>query len=393
MTIKPVRWLWQDRIPAGALTLVPGREGIGKSLYLVWLTAQITRGTLHGLHYGTPKAVIYAATEDSWSYTIAPRLVAAGADLDLVYRVDVETGGGLDFLTLPKDTGQLAQAVTELGVGLLAADPLLSLIASGIDTHRDRDLRSALEPLAKLADKTGCAVVGLAHFNKSTTTDSLTLITGSRAFSAVARAVMAVARDTEAEDGSCIMSQVKSNLGPLNLPSLRYIVEQAAVATSDGSMTTIGKLVFTGETDRSVNDILGEANSEPGVRKSTTLAKEWLVSYLMSQGGEAARGDLLAAAKREGIAERTLQRVYIPARVEIVTEGFPRTTIWRLITSNPESPETGAEPSRATVPPTQNLGATGATGATEDLWYTDSNHSFDLQEAEAPAQLWTEATR
>lgn len=65
--VRPVHWVWQDRMPSGALTLIPGREGIGKSLTLVWLTAQLTRGTLPGIHLGTPRPVFYAATEDSWA--------------------------------------------------------------------------------------------------------------------------------------------------------------------------------------------------------------------------------------------------------------------------------------------------------------------------------------
>ncbi|HEY8503142.1 MAG TPA: hypothetical protein VIL46_01070, partial [Gemmataceae bacterium] len=28
---KPVRWLWEARLPAGAISLIPGREGIGNS--------------------------------------------------------------------------------------------------------------------------------------------------------------------------------------------------------------------------------------------------------------------------------------------------------------------------------------------------------------------------
>ena len=51
---RPVRWLWPDRIPSGALTLLAGREGIGKSLVGVHLAAQLTRGTLPGSRYGKP---------------------------------------------------------------------------------------------------------------------------------------------------------------------------------------------------------------------------------------------------------------------------------------------------------------------------------------------------
>ena len=55
--LRPTHWLWADRIPHGALVLGPGREGIGKSLFCAWLTAQVTLGTLPGIHHGRPRAV------------------------------------------------------------------------------------------------------------------------------------------------------------------------------------------------------------------------------------------------------------------------------------------------------------------------------------------------
>ena len=327
--MSPVYWTWADRIPAGMITVIPGREGIGKSLMLAWLTARITRGDLPGIHFGHPRAVIYAATEDSWGHTIAPRLVAAGADLDLVYKVDVHSPAGLDSLTLPLDCDALTVEITRLGVALLAADPLLSLISASIDTHRDRDLRQALEPLARLADTTNCAVVGLAHFNKSSSTDALNLITGSRAFSAVARAVLAIARDTDADDGSCVMSQAKSNLGRLDLPSLRYRIDPCEVATPKGPAFP-GRLVFTGESERSVNDILGDSG-EPGEDRATRdHASTWLLQYLESKGGEAAWTDIRKAATAEGLAVRTLQRARARAGVVNELSGYPARAVWRI---------------------------------------------------------------
>jgi hypothetical protein len=332
--MRPVHWAWAERIPNGSLTVIPGREGIGKSLLLAWLAAQVTRGTLPGCFEGTPRPVIYAATEDSWSHTIGPRLYAAGADLEMVYRVDVEQDGRIDALTLPSDTSALAREISALGVALLAADPLLSLIHAGIDTHRDRDLRTALEPLAKLADETKCAVVGLAHFNKSASTDALNLITGSRAFSAVARAVLAIARDTEADDGSCVLSQAKNNLGRLDLPSLRYVIDSAEVPTDEGP-AYVGRLEFTGESDRSVSDILGEAPVPGESRAERDDAASWLVHYLAQAGGQAAWKDVRKAALAEGIAERTLQRARTRAKVTTERTGFPAVTVWTLSAANP----------------------------------------------------------
>ena len=102
---------------------------------------------------------------------------AAGADLDAVYRAEVDVDGIVTGLTLPRDCEALGEEITVRSVGLLILDPLLSAIGAGIDTHRDRELRQALEPLARMADRTGCAVVGPAHFTKSASPDPLNLIT------------------------------------------------------------------------------------------------------------------------------------------------------------------------------------------------------------------------
>jgi hypothetical protein len=337
--IDPERtqWLWADpanpdhgRIPAGEITLVPGREGIGKSLFLAWLSAQVTRGTLPGEMFGKPRPVIYAATEDSWARTIVPRLMAAGADLHMVYQVDVTTPEGTaGALTLPTDVAALRAEIERLGVALMAADPLLSLISSRVDTHKDHAVRGALEPVARMAHDTGCTVVGLAHFNKSREGDSLNLISGSRAFPAVIRAALPMARDPEADDGSCVLSLAKSNLGTLNIPSLRYRIESAEVPTADGPAST-GRLVFTGESARSVDDILMAAGEPTEGRAERDEAATWLLAYLEGKGGEAPARDVIRAARAEGIPERTLRRVRDRAKVTATPEGFPARTVWRL---------------------------------------------------------------
>ncbi|MEU1735871.1 AAA family ATPase [Streptosporangium sp. NPDC020145] len=343
--IRAVHWLWDERVPAGALTVIPGREGIGKSLTLIWLTARLTRGELPGIHYGTPRPVIYAATEDSWAQTIAPRLLAAGADMERVFQVEVERPGGLDQLTLPRDCDELAQVIAEMGVVLLAADPLLSLISSTINTHQDRDLRTALEPLVRLADQTGCAVVGLAHFNKSASSDALNLITGSRAFSAVARAVLAIARDPQADDGSCVLSQAKNNLGRLDVPSLRYVVRTAEVPTDDeNAPAMVGVLDFTGESDRSVDDILAENASDPGDRAERDEAAAWLSAYLSDQPNqESTATEVFKEGSAAGFSKDQLKRAKTKARVASRKSDFGGGWVWALHTPGPAKGAKGAK--------------------------------------------------
>jgi RecA/RadA recombinase len=89
MAMTATRWLWEDEhgcwTPMGALIGLGGREGVGKSTVCAHLAAQATRGVLSGDFYGTPKGAVIVSTEDDWSATIKPRLVAAGADLDRSY--------------------------------------------------------------------------------------------------------------------------------------------------------------------------------------------------------------------------------------------------------------------------------------------------------------------
>ena len=245
---EPVVWAWLDegegRVPAGALTVAAGREGTGKSSFGMWMAAQITRGLLPGNFHGRPRAVFYVAVEDSWKQTIVPRLIGAGADLDLVYRVEaVEAEYGETTLSLPQDNSLMEKAIAEHDVALVVLDPLMSCIGKGIDTHRERDVRTALDPLARMADRTGAVLLGIAHFNKGSGTDPASLITGSGAFKNVPRAVFGFAKD---DDNDCrVMTQAKNSLGRADLPSLTYNILSAEVPTRTG-IAYVGRFVFTG---------------------------------------------------------------------------------------------------------------------------------------------------
>jgi hypothetical protein len=328
---RPV-WLWQDRIPASAITLMSGREGIGKSLALAWVSARVTRGQLPGVLRGQPRAVIYAATEDSWSHTIGPRLVAAGANLDMVFRADVLTDETMiGALSLPLDIAALFGEAEARGVALLACDPLLSLLSDRIDANKEQQLRRALEPLKSAAELGACTVVGLAHWNKSGGTDPLSMIIGARAWTGVARAVHSLARDPADEDGGCVLSLDKCNVGPTwpAIPALRYVIRTKEVDTQDG-LAEVGALEFTGETTRGVRDILAEAATDPADRTERDEAAAWLTDYLTEHGGQAPREELIKAARAEGFAEATLKRARTRAGVSTVSAGFPRRTTWHL---------------------------------------------------------------
>ncbi|NEB14208.1 AAA family ATPase [Streptomyces coelicoflavus] len=336
---EPVVWAWLDesegRVPAGALTVAAGREGTGKSSFGMWMAAQITRGLLPGNFHGRPRAVFYVAVEDSWKQTIVPRLIGAGADLDLVYRVEaVEAEYGETTLSLPQDNSLMEKAIAEHDVALVVLDPLMSCIGKGIDTHRERDVRTALDPLARMADRTGAVLLGIAHFNKGSGTDPASLITGSGAFKNVPRAVFGFAKD---DDNDCrVMTQAKNSLGRADLPSLSYNILSAEVPTRTG-IAYVGRFVFTGQSTRSVDEILAAgAETDRGERGE---AAEWLRGFLMDQGGEAPAKDVKKAAAADDISLRTLERARAKAGVVSERAGFGKGAVWRIeaLTTNTQS--------------------------------------------------------
>lgn len=345
IAMRPVRWVWdtapagsspsqcQGRFAEGSLVLGAGRAGIGKSQFAAWLAARVTKGTLPGSLYGNPRAVIYAASEDSWSMTIAPRLAAAGADLDRVFRVDVVSDDDKHArLTLPKHTSLLATALVERRVALLVLDPLLSLIDGGLNDYRAQEMRRALEPLAEIADRTGVLVYGLAHFTKAGGSDPLTAIAGSAAFGQVIRAAIGFARDDDDEHGGTfVLSTIKNNLGREDLPSLAYTIVPATVETGSGA-SYVSRFEFTGaEASRSVRELLAAtASMDAEERSERAEAAEWLIEYLTHYGGEAKRTDVLKAGRAAGFSEATLKRARSKAGAEADRQGFAGGSVWRL---------------------------------------------------------------
>jgi len=283
-----VRWGWQDRMPLGELSLIPGREGVGKSLFLAWLAAQLTNGTLPGEFHGEPRAVLYVASEDSWRYTIAPRMAAAGADLARVYRVEVDDARD-DRLTLPADCDLVTEAAIEVRAAALMLDPIISLIDYRLSVNQAGELRRALEPLRRLAERAGVMVCALAHFNKTTDVDTLSRIPGARAWVEVARAAFGLAEDREGDPPGYVASQIKNNLGRLNLPNLAYRIDSAAVDTAEGP-TDVGRLVWTGHSEAGIDEVL--ARRPARVARETSETTKGLVEYVMSLGYPVALADV-----------------------------------------------------------------------------------------------------
>ncbi|WP_324194230.1 AAA family ATPase [Nocardia terpenica] len=324
--VKRVKWVVPDWIPAGSLTLLAGREGLGKSTIAASLCAQVTRGTLEGGEWaGTPKNILYVHTEDAREYTVVPRLKAAGADVDRVLFIDVQTEStDTGMLVLPLDTHALERVIIDHEIALVVLDAATSAMSTELSGKDDRAVRQYLEPLAQLAARCDCVILGLCHFGKREGADTGKLILGSIAWSQVARSVLSVARDEDS--GNLVVTNTKANLAP-RIRSMEAEISSVTIRTEDGD-AEIGVLRWLGESDRDARELLGgsdDGDAEP----ERTEGEAWLEDFLTERGSTAAK-QVKAEARKQGIAERTLKRAAKKLGVVYTTSGFPRTSHWAL---------------------------------------------------------------
>lgn len=188
--------------------------------------------------------------------------MAAGADLDRVFRIDVITEDGFDgLLTLPSDISDVFDVVKQSDAAMVLLDPLISRLSAQLDSHKDAEVRIALEPLTAFAKRAGISVLGIIHVNKSGSGDALNSIMGSRAFGSVARAVLMAVKNPE--DGICTFGLAKNNLGSKEQPAYHYQIVGEKVADTDEGEVWTGKVEWQGNsTARSTRSFSLSAKAE-----------------------------------------------------------------------------------------------------------------------------------
>ena len=223
---KPVEWLWPGYVPCGQLVLLASPPKCGKSTLTVSIAARVTRGTLWPSGPDLPSQpasnapmgdVLFIAYEDDLERTVKPRLIAAGADMDRVHFLrGVKRRRGTRETLFPIDLaahlGEIEDLVRRLGVRLVIVDPVMSGFASGRDTNADNEVRAVLGPYVPLAEETRATVLLVTHTNKRGEGAALDSAIGSRAFTGICRAVLALARFNDGTDRR-LLAQVGANLG------------------------------------------------------------------------------------------------------------------------------------------------------------------------------------
>ena len=219
----PVVWLWWPYIALGKLCMLDGDPGIGKSLLMTRLAANLSRGyplpDQEGnptFATGGPHVTVMLSTEDGLADTLKPRLDDAGADCS---KINVLTGWAdandeahaFSFQDMP----MLERTLQEYDPRLVIIDPIQAYLGSGVDMHRANETRPLLEALRRLAETYRCAIVCIRHPAKSSQGGkALHRGLGSVDFIGAARTGLFVEQHPT-DPTKALLAQSKNNIGPL----------------------------------------------------------------------------------------------------------------------------------------------------------------------------------
>ena len=253
-----VEWLWRNYIPRETFTLFDGDPGLGKTMLTLDVCARTTTG--RAMPDGSdpqlpPAGAVIVSVEDSIADTIVPRLVAAGADLSRIRIVQTisDPNGAECAPKIPADLPLIEAAIRDVEAAVLVFDPFVAFFPLESNTHKDQDVRRCVASLVQLAGKTGVAVLGVRHLNKTFTPNPLYRGGGSIALIGAARSAFLIAMDRK-DAGSRILAPLKSNLGPRPV-SLKFRIEPTGQSI---------RVVWEGASDYTADSLLALPESTTG---------------------------------------------------------------------------------------------------------------------------------
>ncbi len=205
----PINWLWPRRIARAKLTLLGGAPGNGKSALAASIIAAVTTGGSYPCGEGSaPKGSVILLCPGGDPDVLAPRLKAAGADLERVHIIaDVPGPNGARPFDVATDLPLLDAAIRSVKHLRVVVVDAINLSAGRAGEQATRTALDRLAILAKAHDISILALMQTAGAGrgarKPVALDALTLGTARAAF---------VIEADPADENRKLLFQVKNEL-------------------------------------------------------------------------------------------------------------------------------------------------------------------------------------
>jgi hypothetical protein len=311
--IENISFVWQYVLARGVHTAMAGEGGQGKSQVTYSIAAAVTNGGKLPDGSTAPKGnVIILNAEDNTKTMFGPRLLAAGADMSKIIKVQAVVASADEparKFSLQNDLAALQELVEEIGdVVLIIIDPASSYMGGTLDGRQNVQVRNVLDPISKLAEDCNVAVLSVSHFNKGTSAKAVNRVMDSTAFVTAPRAVWGVFPDPDdMELEARLFVQLKSNMGPPNLPGWSYKMQmKTAGKDQQGKAVDATCIVWTGKAILTADQIVAAENEKGAPRTDEAVA--FLRTQLADRDPPPYIEEVRKAADEEGITQSTLNK-------------------------------------------------------------------------------------
>lgn len=201
---KSIEWIYPPYIPKGKVSLICGNPGCGKTTFALALTALLSKGDCLPLMEQKQESlkILYQTAEDGLEDTIIPRLKKFNANFENIAAINNKD---LSFI----DYDVIEESILEFGANIIFFDPLQAFVGKS-NISSTNEMRNILGPLSEIANRTGCAIVILFHFNKNFSAPSMYRILGSIDIVALARSILVLSEHPD-DNEKKILCPIKNN--------------------------------------------------------------------------------------------------------------------------------------------------------------------------------------
>ncbi len=328
LSIKPISWLWESRIPSGCVSLLEGDPGTSKSTLTLQMAAHISEG--RPWPDGSPcplgQAIICNA-EDPEEEVILPRLIAAGARLANVSVIIPSQDRADDAFIIPDSVPALEEMIKDTGVKLVVFDPLEAFLSVHVNNYNNPHVRRALHSIEGLAKRTDCAVLIVRHLNKDAGKSPIYRGGGSIGIIGAARSAIIVSRDPT-RGGHFLMMPNKLNWAA-RPSSLCYRTEEVRLANPADPAKPIktSRVVWEGEAELSATDVFqpqADVSDESAVADAAGFIRRCLAE------GPKLTSVIFHEARAEGVERKVLFQAAKLSGVLKRPEGTRGEWVWEL---------------------------------------------------------------
>ncbi|MCD8088678.1 MAG: AAA family ATPase [Oscillospiraceae bacterium] len=168
---KKLEFLIPDWLPSEGLVLLAAEGGVGKTSIWMEILSALSAGRPCMLDSPTvqrdPMVVAFSSAEDSVAGTLKAKFALYGANMKnikTIQQAQAEEDGTMGRFKF--NSPELEDTIAAIRPKLFVFDPIQSYMPKGVTMAARNDIRACLDPLHRLGERLGIAIILVCHTNK-----------------------------------------------------------------------------------------------------------------------------------------------------------------------------------------------------------------------------------